>query len=73
MLATLWRWIQDYLKALKAGAQEPIPMWEIPVLLLLAVIDITIGLGLLRLIFIAALVINLLHQLLRRVHQKKGR
>jgi len=51
--------IKSYLKALKAGLQEPIPLWELPVLLAIAVIDFTVGLGWLRYLFIAAVVWSL--------------
>ena len=60
------RYLKDYLKALKAGLQEPIPLWELPVLLIIAVIDFTLGLGWLRILFIAAVLIAMIGTFLKR-------
>ena len=60
------RHLKGYLQALKTGFQEPIPLWELPVLLIIAVIDFTFGLGWLRILFIAAVIIVLIAGFLKR-------
>ena len=60
------RYLESYLKALKAGLQGLIPYWELPVLLVIAVIDFSFGLGWLRILFIAAVVIAMIGSFLKR-------
>ena len=60
------RHLKRYLQALKTGLQEPIPFWELPVLLIIAVIDFTFGLGWLRILFIAAVIIVMIARSLKR-------
>ena len=60
------RYLRTYLKALKTGLQEPVPHWELPVLLVIAVIDFSFGLGWLRVLFIAAVVIAMIGSFLKR-------
>ena len=60
------QYLKNYLKALKAGLQEPIPLWELPVLLVIAVIDFTFGLGWLRIVFIAAVVVAMIGSFAKR-------
>ena len=55
----IMRWFKSYFKALQEGLQEPVPLWELPILLLIGVIDFTIGLGWLRYLFIAGLLISI--------------
>ena len=42
------------------------PHWELPVLLVIAVIDFTFGLGWLRILFIAAVIIVVIARSLKR-------
>ncbi len=53
------RWFKSYFRSLKSGLQEPVPFWELPILLLIGVIDFTIGLGWLRYLFIAGLLFSI--------------